>query len=202
MCKEVIIIGAGGHGKVIADIINKSGDRVIGFLDDGCTAETVLGYPILGKTDKCLNYRDKEFFIAIGSNAVRKKISEKYNMLKYYTAIHPSAVIAMDVEIGDGTCVMAGVVINTSARIGGHCIINSGSVIEHDNKLADFVHLSPGAILCGTVNVGEGTHIGCGVTVKNNTYIVSETVIGAGAAVVKDIDIPGVYCGVPARLIK
>ena len=202
MSKEVIVIGAGGHGKVIADIIIKSGDRVIGFLDDGCTEKNILGYPILGKTEDCLKYKDKEFFIAIGNNAVRKKISEKYSILKYYTAIHPSAVIAMDVEIGEGSCVMAGVVINTSARIGKHCIINSGSVVEHDNKLADFVHLSPGAVLCGTVSVGECTHIGGGVTVKNNTNIVGDTVLGVGAAVVKDIDIPGVYGGVPARIIK
>ena len=202
MSKEVIVIGAGGHGKVIADIIIKSGDRVIGFLDDGCTEKNILGYPILGKTEDCLKYKDKEFFIAIGNNAVRKKISEKYNMLKFYTAIHPSAVIAMDVEIGEGSCVMAGVVINTSARIGKHCIINSGSVVEHDNKLADFVHLSPGAVLCGTVSVGECTHIGGGATVKNNTNISGDTVIGVGAAVVKDIDISGVYCGVPARIIK
>ena len=202
MSKEVIVIGAGGHGKVIADIIIKSGDRVIGFLDDGCTEKNILGYPILGKTEDCLKYKDKEFFIAIGNNAVRKKISEKYNMLKFYTAIHPSAVIAMDVEIGEGSCVMAGVVINTSARIAKHCIINSGSVVEHDNKLADFVHLSPGAVLCGTVSVGECTHIGGGATVKNNTNISGDTVIGVGAAVVKDIDISGVYCGVPARIVK
>lgn len=202
MSKEVIVIGAGGHGKVIADIIIKSGDRVIGFLDDGCTEKNILGYPILGKTEDCLKYKDKEFFVAIGNNAVRKKISEKYNMLKFYTAIHPSAVIAMDVEIGEGSCVMAGVVINTSARIGKHCIINSGSVVEHDNKLADFVHLSPGAVLCGTVSVGECTHIGGGATVKNNTNISGDTVIGVGAAVVKDIDISGVYCGVPARIVK
>lgn len=202
MSKEVIVIGAGGHGKVIADIIIKSGDRVIGFLDDGCTEKNILGYPILGKTEDCLKYKDKEFFIAIGNNAVRKKISEKYNMLKFYTAIHPSAVIAMDVEIGEGSCVMAGVVINTSARIGKHCIINSGSVVEHDNKLANFVHLSPGAVLCGTVSVGECTHIGGGATVKNNTNISGDTVIGVGAAVVKDIDISGVYCGVPARIVK
>lgn len=202
MSKEVIVIGAGGHGKVIADIIIKSGDRVIGFLDDGCIEKNILGYPILGKTEDCLKYKDKEFFVAIGNNAVRKKISEKYNMLKFYTAIHPSAVIAMDVEIGEGSCVMAGVVINTSARIGKHCIINSGSVVEHDNKLADFVHLSPGAVLCGTVSVGECTHIGGGATVKNNTNISGDTVIGVGAAVVKDIDISGVYCGVPARIIK
>ena len=202
MSKEVIVIGAGGHGKVIADIIIKSGDRVIGFLDDGCTEKNILGYPILGKTEDCLKYKDKEFFVAIGNNTVRKKISEKYNMLKFYTAIHPSAVIAMDVEIGEGSCVMAGVVINTSARIGKHCIINSGSVVEHDNKLADFVHLSPGAVLCGTVSVGECTHIGGGATVKNNTNISGDTVIGVGAAVVKDIDISGVYCGVPARIVK
>lgn len=199
MCKEVIIIGAGGHGKVIADIVNKSKDKVIGFLDDAKGSDKVLTYPILGKTCDCVKYQDKEFFLAIGNNEIRKKISAEYPMLKYYTAIHPTAVISEHVTIGEGTCVMAGVVINSSADIGKQCIINSGTIIEHDNKLADFVHVSPGAVLCGTVTVGECTHIGGGVTVKNNINITSNVVVGVGAAVVADITEPGTYCGVPAE---
>lgn len=199
MSKEVIVIGAGGHGKVIADIIIKSGDRVIGFLDDGCTEKNILGYPILGKTEDCLKYKDKEFFIAIGNNAVRKKISEKYNMLKFYTAIHPSAVIAMDVEIGEGSCVMAGVVINTSSEIGRHCIINTGAVIEHDNMIGDYVHVSPNATSCGTVKIGNSTHIGAGAVIKNNITIANDIVLGCGSVVVDNITETGTYIGVPAR---
>ena len=199
MCKEVVIIDAGGHGKVIADIIEKSGDKVIGFLDDGTEHTEIFGYPVLGKSADCKKFKDKEFFIAIGNNFVRKKIATENSDLKFYTAIHPNAVISRGVEIGEGTCVMAGCVINASTKIGKHSIINSGSVVEHDNVLADYVHLSPGAVLCGTVSVGECTHVGAGVTVRNNTNITSETVIGVGAAVASNIEIPGTYCGVPAK---
>ncbi len=201
MCKEVIIIGAGGHGKVIADIIEKSGDKVCGFLDDGAQHKELFGYPVLGKSADCGKFKDKEFFIAIGNNSVRKKIASSNADLKFYTAIHPSAIISRGVEIGEGTCVMAGCVINANTKIGKHAIINSGSVVEHDNILSDFVHLSPGAVLCGTVSVGECTHIGAGVTVKNNVSITGEAVIGVGAAVVNDIELPGTYCGVPAKMM-
>ena len=202
MCKEVIIIGAGGHGKVIADIIEKSGDKVFGFLDDGCKNQEVMGYPVLGGVLAYKKYIDKEFFIAIGNNAVRKSIAEKYSDMKFYTAIHPMAVISRDVSIGEGTCIMAGVVINASTVIGKHVIINSGSVVEHDNRLADFVHLSPGAVLCGTVSVGKCTHIGAGAVVKNNVSVAENSVIGVGAAVVKSIEKPGVYMGVPAKVME
>lgn len=201
MCKEVVIIGAGGHGKVIADIIEKSGDKIVGFLDDGTTQKEIFGYPILGKSADYNKFKDKEFIIAIGNNLVRKKIACEYSGMRFYTAIHPSAVISRGVVIGEGTCIMAGCVINANAKIGKHAIINSGSVVEHDNNISDFVHLSPGAVLCGTVSVGECTHIGAGVTVKNNVSITGETVIGVGAAVVNDIEMPGTYCGVPAKIM-
>lgn len=201
MHKEVIIIGAGGHGKVVADIVEKSGDKVCGFLDDGACGE-VFGYKVLGGTEELNKYIDKEFFIAIGNNAIRKKIATANPELKFYTAIHPAAIISRGVEIGEGTCVMAGSVINADAKIGKHAIINSGAVVEHDNVLADFVHISPRAVLCGTVRVGECTHIGAGVSVKNNISITSDTVVGAGAVVVKDIGFSGTYCGVPAKMMR
>lgn len=199
MHKEVIIIGAGGHSKVVADIIEKNGDKICGFLDDNTDNKEVFGYPVLGKVEDCDKFLDKEFFIAIGNNTVRKKIATENAELKFYTAIHPSAIISKGVEIGIGTCVMAGAIINADAKIGKHAIINSGATIEHDNTLADFVHVSPGAVLCGTVKVGESTHVGAGVAVKNNISITSDTVIGVGAAVVKDIEVSGTYCGVPAK---
>ncbi len=193
---DVIIIGASGHGKVIADIIEKNGDNVFAYLDDDLSRDGVTG-----KIADCREYADKKFIIAIGNNKIRKRIAEEYKDLNYYTAIHPSAIIAKDVIIGEGTAVMAGTVINPSSVIGNHCIINSGSVVEHDNRLADFVHLSPNATLCGTVEVGENTHIGAGVTVKNNTNITANCIIGIGAAVIDDITEAGTYCGVPAKLM-
>lgn len=202
MDREVIIIGAGGHGKVVADIIAKSNDKVIGFLDDSNSIDRILTYPVLGKASDCNKYQDKEFFLAIGNNETRKRIATEYPMLKFYTAIHPSAIISENVNISEGACVMAGAVINSSAEIGKHCIINTSSVIEHDDIISDFVHISPGAVLCGTVIVGECTHIGAGATVKNNVKIAPNVVVGAGATVVDDITEMGIYCGVPARKLK
>ncbi len=199
MCKKIILIGAGGHGKVIADIIEKSGDKLIGFLDDKAQCDNVMGYPILGKIDNCTNYSDCEFLISIGNNAVRKKIAEKYTYLKYYTAIHPNAVIANSAKIECGSCVMANAVINAAARIGKHCIVNTCASIDHDCAIANYVHISPNAVLCGNVNVGEQTHIGAGVVVKNNITIGEKITVGVGAAVVKDLKNSGVYVGIPAR---
>ena len=199
MAKEVIVIGAGGHGRVVSDIIKQSGDRVLGFLDDA----DIKNLPILGKVGDCIKYKDKHVIIAIGNNEIRKKIAEKYPMLDYYTAVHPSAVISPDVKIGKGSCVMPLAVINNAAMIGDHCIINTHSTIEHDCVIGDFVHVCPGATLCGTVNVGDNTQIGAGAVVKNNINIAADCVIGVSAAVVKDIKKAGVYVGVPAdEMIK
>ncbi len=199
MNKEVIIIGSSGHGNVIADIILKSGDKLLGFLDDDLERENPYDVALLGKVADCLKYIDKNFIIAIGNNEIRKKIAENYPNLKYYTAIHPSAIISSNVKIGKGSCVMAGSVVNACVKIGEHCIINSCSVVEHDCEIGNYSHLSPNACLCGTVKVGNFCHIGAGVTVKNNLFITDNVVVGIGAAIVKNIEEAGTYVGVPAK---
>lgn len=200
MYKEVIAIGAGGHAKVIVDIILKSGDIVIGFLDDRvCTS--VLDIPILGKIEDCIKYLSSHFIIAIGDNYTRKRIAQCY-CLDYYTAIHPSANIGINVEIGEGCCVMAGSIINTSSKIGKHCVINTGAIVEHDNILEDYVHISPNATLGGTVKIGELSHVGLSATIKNNTCITSECVIGAGSVILNNIESSGIYVGIPARKLE
>ena len=206
MSKKVVIIGAGGHAKVIADIIEKSGDIIYGFLDDNLPVDTkiVKEYKVLGKIDKCIELQNNEdiyFIIGIGNNYFRKKINDVYK-LKYYTAIHPTAVIAINTNIKEGSVIMANSCINTSSKIGRHCIINTGTIIEHDCYVGDYIHISPNATLCGTVTVGEFTHIGAGVTIINNINITSDCIIGAGGVVVKDIKEKGTYVGVPVKKIK
>ena len=207
MHKNVIIIGAGGHAKVIADIIEKSGDEIVGFLDDNKELGTTVinNYKIIGDLNNrftmAVTKKDVEFIIAIGDNRKREEISHSPN-LKFYTAIHPSAQIGLDVEIQEGTVVMANVCINSSAKIGKHCIINTGSIIEHDNTIEDCVHISPNAALGGTVKIGENTHVGIGSIVKNNITICQNCIIGAGAVVVKDILEEGTYVGVPAKRME
>lgn len=203
MSKSVVIIGASGHGKVIADIVLKSGDKVIGFLDDGIEkGKLIVGFEVLGKISDYKNYSDCEFVIAIGDPHIREKITDILNV-KWYIAIHPTAVISsLDVEIGEGTVVMANAVINSCAKIGRHCIINTGAIVEHDNILSDYVHLSPNVALAGMVSVGKSTHIGTGACTKQVVNIASNCIIGAGSVIVRDINESGTYIGVPARKIK
>lgn len=207
MNENVTIIGAGGHAKVIADIIYKSGDNIYGFLDDKKDVGTViikqLNCKVIGKVDYCIKLQqeipDMKFIIAIGKNETRKEIAEKYKELNFYTAIHPSSQISLDVKIGEGTAVMANTSINSSTNIGKHSIINTGAVIEHDNILEDYVHISPNATLCGTVKIDEMTHVGAGTTIKNNISVYKRCILGAGSVVVKNINDSDTYIGVPAK---
>lgn len=203
--KSVVIIGASGHGKVIADIIQRSGDRLIGFLDDNSKLPvTFFGFPLLGTVEQYGEYAEEaEFIIAIGNADIRGRIVDKLDGISWYTAVHPTAVISeFGVSIGEGSVIMANAVINPDSSIGRHCIINSGAVIEHDNVIEDFVHVSVGAKLAGTVLVGKGTWIGIGAIISNNLNICSKCVIGAGAVVVKDIDDAGTYIGVPVERLE
>lgn len=202
--QQVIIIGASGHGKVVADTILQSGDRVRGFLDDNPElGESFIGFPVLGTVDQFVDYPDAKFVVAIGNAKIREKIVEKLAGVSWYTAIHPRAVISsLDTSIGEGAVVMADAVINAGARIGKHCIINTGAVVEHDNRIEDFAHISVGAKLAGTVHVGKGTWVGIGAAVKNNVEICEECMIGAGAVVVGDVCKPGTYIGIPAKRVN
>lgn len=205
MKDKLIIIGAGGHGKVVADIAIKTNKwQNIAFLDDESN-KTNLGIMVIGKTNDVSKYKDEaDFFVAIGNNAARENIQEKLiaNGVSIAILIHPYAIIGADVEIGIGTAVMAGVVINSSSKIGKGCIINTNSSIDHDNIIEDYVHISPGANLAGTVKVGRGSWLGIGSTISNNVSICSGCILGAGAVAVKDITEPGTYVGVPVRKIN
>lgn len=203
--KNVVIIGAGGHAKVIAEIILKSGDNVIGFLDDNIDFQNKIVYldkRVIGTTKDIEKYKDYYFIIGIGNNSIRKKINDDNN-LKLYTAIHPSAIIAQDVEIGKGTVIMPGVVINPGTKIGKNCIINTCASLDHDNILEDYVHISPGVHLAGTVSIKENTWLCTGASVKNNITIEKNNIIGAGGVVIKNILSSGnTYIGIPASIVK
>lgn len=201
MKKNVIIIGASGHGKVVADTVLLSGDNIVGYLDDNLEiGENFVGFPILGKVNEFKNYLDCSFVIAIGNAAVREKKALQLHGVNWYTAIHPTAVISkMDVSIGEGTVILANVVVNAGSIIGKHCILNSGSIIEHDNYIDDFVHVSVGARLAGSVHIGNKTWVGIGANIRNNLSVCAGCMIGAGAVIVKNIEEAGTYVGVPAK---
>jgi len=206
MNNSLLIIGAEGHGKVVVDIALKMNRwKNIAFLDDDESLKVSMGLEVIGKSADAFMYiDDSDILVAIGNSATREKIQSKLEVegADIATLIHPNAVIGPEVELGVGTVVMAGVVINCCTKIGKGCIINTGATIDHDNILEDYVHISPGSHLAGTVKVGKGTWLGIGSVVNNNRNITSDCKVGAGAVVVNDITKSGTYVGVPARVIK
>lgn len=202
--KQLIIVGASGHGKVAADIAALCGYTDIAFLDDDESLKDCMGYKILGKSSTANAYASGDFFIAIGNSIVREKVQKQLTAsgLHMVSLVHPDAVIAKRAFIGTGTVVMAGAVINPDSRIGNGCIINTASSVDHDNVLEDYVHISVGSHLAGTVHIGKGAWVGAGAVVSNNIHICDNCTIGAGAVVIEDIHEAGTYVGVPAKRVK
>lgn len=194
---RLIIIGASGHGKVVADIAVLNGYKDIIFLDDNTDVQVCMGFPVVGKSTEA---PEGDIFVAIGNSKIRKKLMEFYSDRKQPVLIHPAATIASDVEIGNGSVVMGGTVINPGAKIGNGVIVNTSSSIDHDCVIGDYVHVAVGAHLCGTVNVGTETWVGAGAIISNNVNICGGCMIGAGAVVIKDIEKEGTYIGVPAKI--
>lgn len=199
--KKLVIIGASGHGKVVADIASNNGYDNIIFLDDNIQINEFSGYPVIGKSTE-INNIEANVIVAIGNTLIRKQIQESIDESKIVTLIHSQAVISQDVIIGKGSVVMAGAVINAGARIGKGCIINTCASVDHDCIVNDYSHVSVGSHLCGTVSIGSQTWIGAGATVSNNVSICDNCTIGVGAVVVKNIEKPGTYIGVPVRKMK
>jgi len=206
MKQKLLIIGASGHGKVVADIALKMGKwKQVAFLDDDANKKESMSLDVIGKLNDAVLYIDEyDFFVGIGNNDLRREI--QYSLEKLGATIpvliHPNTTIGAQVEIGAGTVVMAGAIVNCCTVIGKGCIINTGSSIDHDNTIGNYVHISPGVRLAGTVKVGQGAWLGIGSIVSNNLSICSASILGAGAVVVKDINEPGVYIGVPVRRVK
>lgn len=203
MNRGLIIVGASGHGKVVADIAKKLGIySQISFLDDDLN-KRISGYELLGTIAEYEKWKEThEFIVAIGNCKIRREIQRKLEKEgRITTLVHPNAVIGESVLLGAGTVVMANAVINSGSLIGKGVIVNTGSTIDHDCRVGDYVHVAPGCHISGTVCIGEGSWIGVGSCIINNLNICQECVIGAGATVVADIEEGGTYVGVPAKRI-
>lgn len=206
---KIVVIGHGGHSKVICDLIlSQSGYEIVGYLDDKYKdvrlIENIFYGPILSVRRLVEYFIDIKFIIAIGDNKARKKIVQKLNLSceHFVTLVHKSAVISPTSRIGPGTVVMPNSVINADSEIGDHTIINTGAIVEHDSKISDFIHVSPGATLTGAVQLEEGVLIGAGATVIPNIKIGRWSVIGAGATVISHIPSYCTAVGIPARINK
>lgn len=203
---RLAILGASGHGKVVADTAECCGWEVIEFFDDAWPALTFIGnWPVVGTTDDLLDRLDDfdGVLVAIGNNAIRRN---KLRQLKIAGAelpalIHPSAVVSRYARIGPGSVVFASAVVNAYASIGEGAILNTGSSVDHDCILGECVHISPGARLAGAVRVDDESWVGIGACVRQVVCIGAHVTVGAGAVVVSDISDNMIVVGVPARAL-
>ncbi len=204
--KSLAILGASGHGKVVADVALCAGCSEITFFDDAFPAVRSNGrWSVVGDT-RALLERSPEFdavIVAIGVNSTRLKVQRKLANagLKFIALIHPHAVLADGVKVGDGTVVMAGAIINTDSVIDEACIVNTSAIIDHDCNIAAGAHISPGAALAGGVSVGSESWVGIGACVKQLVKIGASVVVGAGSVVLRDIPEGETVVGNPARAL-
>lgn len=192
------LYGAGGHAKVIKEILEAQGVEVEGIIDDNPALNDFMGMPVRHQMTDV-----KEVVVSIGYNDVRCKVAERIaSQVKFGTAVHPSAIVSPSATLGEGTVVMQGAIIQVETKVGKHCIVNTGASIDHECVLGDYVHVSPHATLCGDVQVGEGTWIGAGAVVIPGVRIGKWCVIGAGSVVLRDVPDGVVAVGNPCKIVK
>lgn len=199
--RPIIVLGSGGHAKVLIEALRQSGREIMGLTDPAKTGTTeYFGVKILGDDDMVFNYSPDEVVLANGigampGNNLRRELNDRMEEknFQFTQVIHPSAVLASDVEIDNGAQIMAGVVIQPGVSVGRSCIINTGAVVDHDCIIHDDCHLAPGVTLSGNVVVNKGTHIGTGASVIQGITIGQDCVIAAGSAVYKDISAGNKY---------
>ena len=199
--KPVAVIGAGGHGKVVATL-QAAGFHVSGVYDDdpGKWGQKVLGVPVVGPTELLAEGATYAAVIGIGDNRARSEMAKRLGgTCNWVTVVHPQAYVHPSVRLGRGTVVFAGAVIQPEAVLGEHCIVNTGATIDHDCVVGSFSHIAPGAHLAGGVRVGVGALIGVGSAIVPGVSVGDCSVVGAGAVVVRDVPDRTAVVGVPAR---
>ena len=204
---RIVVYGAGGHGKVVADILLAGGQRPAGFVDDDpkTHGQQRLGLPVLGGFEwlqKQAAAGPVEVVLGIGGNQARQTVARRCLEagVKLQVAVHPSATVAASARLGQGTVVMAGVVVNADAQAGEGVILNTGAVIEHDVVIGDYAHVSPNSTMGGAARLGVLSQLGIGAVVLPGVAVGSRTVVGGGAVVIRDLPDGVVAVGVPAAV--
>jgi sugar O-acyltransferase (sialic acid O-acetyltransferase NeuD family) len=211
--RSFLVWGAGGHGKVVADLIRSLGFEVTGYLDGdprklGEVVEPGGARVLITDEEWEANggetgFGDRRlcYALAIGSNSLRERALLRLDRWDLPALVHPSAVLSPSAVIGRGSVVLPRAIVNAAARIGQAVIVNSGSIVEHDCVVADAAHVSPGAVLSGGVHVGERTWIGAGATIIQGVTVGADAVVGAGAVVIRDVPDGSTVVGNPARAL-
>jgi UDP-perosamine 4-acetyltransferase len=204
--KSIIVIGGGGHARVVIDSLRASGAHVIGFVDRDASKTAVLGAARMGDEASVLSHPEKDVWLAngIGSVGAPGPRLEWYRWFKergfFFTqVIHPSALIADDAILGEGAQVMAGAVIQTGVCVEENSIVNTHASIDHECLIGAHVHVAPGVTLSGLVRVGDRAHLGTGAIVVQGMEIGADSIVGAGSVVVRPVAKGSVVWGVPAR---
>ncbi|MCX6843322.1 MAG: acetyltransferase [candidate division WOR-3 bacterium] len=206
----VLIVGAGKHAQVVADILLRMRERdeavdPVGYLDDdpSLAGRKFLGLPVLGATGDFGKLAHDAVVVAVGSNAIRRRLFDQLRQAgeRLFTARHPQAVVAPDVVLGDGTVVCAGVVVNTGSAVGANVILNTSCSVDHHNRIGDHVHIAPGVHLGGEVVVDEGALVGIGALVTPRRRVGAWSIVGAGLLVHHDVPAGVKTVGAAARVI-
>ena len=203
----IVVFGAGGHAKVVVDVLERQGLYKIEVVyDSDRNKRELFGYPIVHDLEQVRQLGVRQGIIGVGHNWTRSIISRQIREMipdfRFITAVHPTASIGRGVRIGEGTVVMAGCCVNPDTVIGRHCIINTHASLDHENVLKDFANVSPGVVTGGNVALGEYCFIGLGAHIIQKVTIGAHTIIGAGATVVKDIPEKVLAFGNPCRSIR
>ncbi len=204
--KDVLIFGAGGHAKVVADILLQSGrSKVRAFVDDRLAGQSLLGIPVIEEKAAWLE-ENCDALVAIGDNFIRSKVVKKIldyaPAISFGTAVHPTAVIASHVILGTGVVVMANAVINSATEIGAHCIVNTSASVDHDCVLSAFSSIAPGATLGGNCMIGDYSAVSIGAVLIHGIRVGEHTVVGAGSTVTSHLPANIVAYGSPAKEIR
>ena len=204
MGERLTVYGAGGHGKVVAEILLARRQQIAGFLDDNPTlsGSAALGFPVFLATEWLQKNAGANVALGIGNNSQREHVANQLTKFggKLITAIHPSAIVASTAAIGCGVVIMPAAVLNPDCHVAGGAIINTGAIVEHDVKVGRYAHLAPGCVIGGGAEIGDFAQIGIGAIVLPGRRIGNRAVIGAGAVVIEDIPPSTVAYGVPARV--
>jgi sugar O-acyltransferase (sialic acid O-acetyltransferase NeuD family) len=206
----VIVVGAGGHGAVVADALLCAGRRVLGFVDadPAWRGRTLLGLPVLGNDADLAAHDRTAIELANGLGGIgdgrglRRRVQERLEAdgWRFASVCHPSAVISAHARLAPGAQVLAGAVVQALADVGRGAIVNTRAVVEHHARVGDFAHLAPGALLCGQVTAGADSHIGAGAVIRQNVALGAHVVVAMGAAVLRDVS-EGTVAGVPAQAL-
>lgn len=206
---RLIVVGAGGHAKVVIELLRAMGERfeILGLVDQDATPRQVLDLPVLGDDQALAALRDQGAdlaFIAVGNNALRQQLGDTVRALGYrlVNAISPAASVSPSAVLGQGIAIMAGAVVNAEAVIGDMAILNTGALIDHDVRLGLASHVAPGCALAGNVTVGDRAFLGVGVNVIPEITIGADSVVGAGSSVIEDLPEGVLAVGTPARIVR